>query len=217
MKRYFATLLVLCMMIGTQSVFAQLSIKKGLKAGLNVSNFRADTDEGEELKTKNGFNGGVYLEIDPIGPLSFQGEALFTQKGGKLVETDGSNEAETTLKVNYFEIPVLVKLQVPVAPPLVSSNFYAGPAFAFKASESADYKLNGEDVDVEDSEDLFKGSDMGAVVGASMSFSTMGLASVFIDLRYTLGLSNIIKEEFQENDDDTAKNGVISLSVGLGF
>ena len=35
------------------------------------------------IKTKNGFNGGVYLEIDPIVTLSFQGEALFTQKRRK--------------------------------------------------------------------------------------------------------------------------------------
>ncbi len=191
----------------SQPAMAQLSIRKGIKAGLNVANLRVDSEDNTEENTKNGFLGGFFLEIDPIGPLSLQGEVLYTQKGSKVKSTNSPGESD--IKINYIEVPLILKLQMPLAPPLASYAFFAGPAVSFKVSEDVNANEGGED--------LFKNSDMGGVVGASLGFSALGLAAIVVDLRYTLGLSDILKDEFKSNSNDSVKNGVISLSVGLSM
>jgi hypothetical protein len=191
----------------SQPAMAQLSIRKGIKAGLNVANLRVDSEDNTEQNTKNGILGGFFLEIDPIGPLALQGEVLFTQKGSKVKSSDTPGESD--IKINYLEVPLLVKLQMPLAPPMASYAFFAGPAVSFKLSED----INGN----EGGEDIFKSSDLGGVVGASLGFSALGLAAIVVDLRYTLGLSDILKDDFKSNSNDSVKNGVISLSLGLSM
>ncbi len=201
--------LVSIILVFSGSVLGQISFEKGIKAGLNVSNLRDDPDE-TDFETKNGIVFGGFLGIDPLGPMAFQVEVLYSQKGAKV--SVGTNEA--TVSVNYLEIPVLVKLTTPVAPPLVSANFYAGPAVAFKLSSKTE--VNGQKIDDPDSaEDDLKSSDLGGVLGANLSFSALGLAAVMVDLRYTLGLSDIT--DAQDADPQSIKNGVVSLTVGLGF
>jgi hypothetical protein len=200
MRKLLAVVLSCFVLSLTQPALAQLSIRKGIKAGLNVANLRVDSDDITKQNTKNGILGGFFLEIDPIGPLALQGEVLYTQKGSKVKSPDFNVEQD--IKINYLEVPLLLKLQMPLLPPMASYAFFAGPAVAFKISE---------DVGTDDGEDVFKNSDIGGVVGASLGFSAAGLAAIIVDLRYTLGLNNILKQD----PNSSAKNGVISLSVGL--
>ena len=209
---------ILIVLLISNAAFAQISFSKGVKAGLNVSTLRIDDTGSADIQTKNGIVAGGFLGLDLLGPLNFQAEALFTQKGAKQEEKDAGGTTVTTLSVNYLEIPVFAKISTPVAPPLVTANFYAGPAFAVKISEDISAELNGTEVPVEGdlaTEDVFKSSDVGAVAGANLSFSALGLASLIVDLRYTLGLSHIAKNV--ESGENSVKNGVVTLSVGLGF
>ena len=182
----------------------QIKINKGFKAGLNVSDLRGENDE--DIVTRNGINAGVFVELDLLGPINIQAEAIYSQKGANSGE--GDNELSTC--ISYIEIPLLARFGIPLAPPLVSSSFFAGPALGFKTGETTEY--NGETL--EGSTDSFKSSDIGAVVGASMSFSALGAAAVFIDLRYTLGLSNVLDNP---DGDESVKNSAISLSLGLSM
>ncbi len=209
---------VLIILLISNVALAQISFNKGIKAGLNVSTLRIDDTGNADIQTKNGIVAGGFLELDLLGPLNFQAEALFTQKGAKSEENTVEGLTVTTFSVNYLEIPVFAKFSTPVAPPLVTANFYGGPAFAFKISEDISAERDGAEIPVEG--DLatsaeFKSSDVGAVAGANLSFSALGLASLIIDLRYTLGLSHIAKNV--ESDENSVKNGVVTLSVGLGF
>ena len=73
MRKLLAVVLSCFVLSLTQPALAQLSIRKGIKAGLNVANLRVDSDDITKQNTKNGILGGFFLEIDPIGPLALQG------------------------------------------------------------------------------------------------------------------------------------------------
>lgn len=180
---------------------AQMSVNKGLKGGLNFASFSLDPEpEGGSTSSQTGIAGGLFLELDLLGPLDIQVEGLFSQKGSKF-ESDAGGESSTTL--SYLEVPVLAKISIPLAPTM-SYNVHAGPALGFKLSESFDPELNSD-------EDFYKGSDLGAVVGLGLKFNAL-VSFVTIDARYTLGLSNVL-----DSDNGEAKNRSLTLLVGLGF
>lgn len=180
---------------------AQMSVNKGLKGGLNFASFSLDPEpEGGSTSSQTGIAGGLFIELDLLGPLDIQVEGLFSQKGSKFKSDAGG---ESTTKLSYLEVPVLAKISIPLAPTM-SYNVHAGPALGFKLSESFDPEINSE-------ADFFKSSDLGAVVGLGLKFNAL-VSFVTIDARYTLGLSNV-----SDSDTGEAKNRSLTLLVGLGF
>lgn len=201
LKRFTAIIMILGLFLMVTNAQAQLSINKGLKAGLNSANVSVDPDQGFELGSRTGLAFGGYLEIDPLGPLGVQADVLFSQKGTKL--SQGSEES--TVKITYIEIPVVAKLSIPLAPTM-TYNVHAGPALGFKLSEGFDPDQDNGD------EDSFKSSDLGLVVGLGLTVNAL-ISQVQIDARYTLGLSDINVE----GSDFEAKNRSLTLLVGIGL
>ncbi len=201
LKRFTAIMMILGLFLMVTNAQAQLSINKGLKAGLNSANVSVDPDQNFELGSRTGLAFGGYLEIDPLGPLGVQADVLFSQKGTKL--SQGSQES--TVKITYIEIPVVAKLSIPLAPTM-TYNVHAGPALGFKLSEGFDPDQDNGD------EDSFKSSDLGLVVGLGLTVNAL-VSHVQIDARYTLGLSDINVE----GSDFEAKNRSLTLLVGIGL
>ncbi|MFB6099068.1 MAG: hypothetical protein ABEK84_08170, partial [Salinibacter sp.] len=56
---------------------------------------------------------GVFFTVDPVGTFAFQSELLYMGKGDsdKIILTGQGRTAEVSLKINYIEVPLLVKLQ----------------------------------------------------------------------------------------------------------
>lgn len=78
----------------------------GLKTGLNVSNLRIKNSEGSDWKT--GLAAGVFFTIKAGNKFSIQPEFLYSSMGGKNV----SANSESSLRLNYFSLPVLAKFQI---------------------------------------------------------------------------------------------------------
>ena len=92
------------------SLQAQTVSKKscdwGLKMGLNGSNIRVTNGNSGTWKT--GLVTGVYFNFKVADKLSIQPEALYSSMGAKnLMSTE-----ETSLRLNYFSIPVLLQYKV---------------------------------------------------------------------------------------------------------
>ena len=189
----------------------------GLKAGLNVSTFTGlneDDLDGADLKSRLGFVGGVFAEL-PLSPMfSFRPEVLYSQKGTR-AESSSTEGGETftleqTLRVDYVEVPVLARFAIPVSP-LLRVGVLAGPSVAFKARESMQFVVNGEEVDpgefTDGDETLFTSTDIGGVLGADI-----GSGPFAVDLRYTFGLTDINRNEEEDPDAPTIRNGVFSVT-----
>lgn len=175
------------------------------KAGVTLSKFGGS--DVEDAKFNLGFTLGLGFNL-PVGngPISVQPELNFAQKGTKGDE-DGST---AKLKLNYLEVPVLVKATFGEA-----TKFYvnAGPSIGLglggkiKVSEGS---FSGE-ADVKfgdgDDEEVFyieKKTDFGLQLGGGVIIAE----KIMIDLRYGLGLSSLY-------EDGKVKNNVLQFTVGV--
>jgi opacity protein-like surface antigen len=185
-------------------------VRFGAKTGLNLSNFKGDDVENTETKT--GFNIGAFLEIGLSDTFTFQPELLFSTQGVKAEDSEGSDSFEQIIKVNYLNVPLMLKYAV-------SDKFTLefGPqvGFLLAAKFKAIETMDGNTVSTEeDLKDIFKSIDFGLNFGASFDI----VDNIFIGARYNLGLSNILDlEDMNPENDEKTQNTVFSISVGYKF
>lgn len=168
----------------------------GVKGGLNLTSFSGGNYY--DAKSLVGFQVGGFAEIKVIERLAIQPEVLFSTQGAKF---DGGSLGDLDDKLNYINIPVLAKF-------FITKQFTveAGPQLGFLVSAKSDGH---------DSKDDFKSVDTGFNFGAGYNFTD----NVSVNLRYTVGLSNIADynaEDFNEYVD-SPKNSVLALTLGYKF
>ncbi|WP_264553602.1 porin family protein [Flavobacterium sp. N2038] len=174
------------------------STRYGVKGGLNVSGI---TGYAEDTKTLIGFHVGGFAEIKVIEKLAIQPEFLFSTQGTVIEGFNG--DSNTTVKVNYLNIPVLAKYSI--------SNAFtveAGPQIGFLLSA----KTRGEDVS-----DLYKSTDFGFNLGCGYNFTE----NISVGARYTIGLTDVNDASDESLYPDlynaSFKNSNFALSLAYKF
>lgn len=181
---------------------AQIDVKPGVTAGVNLANIRGD-DVSDDVSRRTAFHVGGVLLLDLAGPIDVQPEAVFSQKGF-VVDQQGT---DVTAKVNYLQINGLARFK-PTAGP-ISPAFFAGPYLAFEVSEEVEASGDGGSISA-DTEN-FSSTDFGLVIGGGIEAAT-GFGQLQFDVRYDLGLTDA-------SDDDRVEfnNGAIGISAALLF
>lgn len=182
---------------------AQMTTEIGAKAGVTFSTVDDEDFDAESLLA---FGGGGYVRFAFPQGFSIQPELLWMRKGAE--QDFGTFEAE--LKLDYVEVPVLVRYDIPTAGN-ISPYLFAGPSFAFEISCKVSDTDTDEDFDCDDEEDFETESfDAGATGGAGVGFAA-GRGTLFLEGRYTFGLMDIVaSEEFE------AKNRSAAVMIGYG-
>lgn len=217
-------LLLLAAALGFVSTpaLAQVDIKPGVKVGGNFATIGGDDAElvfglgglqqEVPIDRRSGFMIGGFALIDLAGPIDLQPELLYVQKGAKSeIEFSFGGQTHTsttTLKLDYLQVPLLAKFQLPVTGPM-SPNLLAGPNLGFNISATTESEAGGES----ESEDIdgISGTDFGFTIGGGIDFGLAG-NSATIDLRYELGLSDLPDE-----GEASIKNRGIGITAGLVF
>lgn len=187
--------IMFCMAFGF--VNAQ-STRFGAKGGLNVSNF---TGYEEDVKSLIGFHVGGFAEIKIAKKITIQPEFLFSTQGTTIEGSEG--DSNTSIKVNYLNIPVLVKYYI-----TDMFSVEAGPQIGLLLSA----KARGEDIS-----DLYKSTDYGFNLGCGYNFTE----NISAGARYTIGLTDVndTSDESQYPDlyNASFKNSNFALSLGYKF
>lgn len=170
--------------------------------GDDVKDLEEEIDEN--LKSRSGISFGGFLTYSINEIFAVQPEVLFTQKGAKANDEDW----ELSFNLSYLEIPVLAKIMIP-AKGNIKPSLLAGPVVALKLSGNTRVEWYGE----EEEEDIEDGTDFGLILGGSIDFG-VGQGKLMIDIRYTLGLSQIGEIDGEDLD---MKNGVLSIMLGYSF
>jgi hypothetical protein len=171
---------------------AAAGVRFGLKAGANVANVNGDAiEELQDWQNTVGFCGGIFLEFNLGKVLTIQPEVLYTMKGSETAEGG-------KLDLDYIEVPVLLKVRLPIAS--IHPFLIAGPAFGWNLKAVVD------GIEVED----WPTSDYSAVFGAGLQLGR----TLHLDVRYTMGLAKL---EIPDLETIDLKNGVISATLGLTF
>ena len=172
------------------------------KLGVSIANIAFDPSNSD-VKSKIGLQLGIAAEIGVNDMFAIQPELLFIQKGAK-----SKANSDASLNLSYLEIPVLAKVKFGSD----AAKFYA------IAGPSIGIAIGGTDKDASGSEDLkfgsdtgqFKRTDFGLQFGAGVN-----IKNFIIDVRYGLGLSNIIN--VPSGASGSLKNRAIGITVGYAF
>lgn len=199
--------------IGSAQLAAQAPANRariGVMGGINLAKLAGD--DVDDAKNRVGVLGGLSYVRNWGGAAGLEMDILYSAKGVKSVEGND----EFTIKLNYLEIPVLLRYDFP-STSAVRPHLAIGPSLAFRTGCGAETKTGGASVSV-DCDELqegldvkLKSFDLGATVGGGLDFA-MGRNTFTVGARYTMGLMAVA-----DADDDDTKNRVISLFAGISM
>lgn len=183
---------------------AQIEYEYGVKAGLNYSDIQT-SEVGAGGRRRAPALGAIFM-VDPAGTLAFQAELLYMGKGDRDEVIVGStrNTAEVVVRIDYVEVPVLVKLQAPLLGNAEASLFL-GPTVAVKVNEELDDPTSAETVT-----NIAKPLDLGGTVGIEFGFG-LGEGRLTLGVRVTPGLSEISDGSYLRPQ---SSNHVFSVMAG---
>jgi len=182
-------------------------IGKGVKVGVNLTGLGGGDVRDTDWKT--GFSVGGFLTYRINNLITIQPEVLLTKKKANSKKDVEGGDWTYKLDLWYLEIPVLVKVAIPIKSSLNPSVF-GGPCLALKISGKAKSEFTEGVVDkvVGGLESYDFGFTLGADVEFTLGFFKRGKFSA--DVRYNLGLMKI-------NTEKDIKTKAFTLMLGYNF
>ncbi len=171
----------------------------GVRGGVSVASASFSASETFDKSNRTGFVGGLFWDAGGSSLFGFQIGGNYVQKGVTVDDED--------LKVDYIEIPAVVKVGVPLG--LLKPSVLGGVGVAFNTKCEVDGAALGFDGDCKDQ---VKGTEWSGILGADVGVY-LGSISLWFDARYHFGLNNISKDEVF----DDLKNRAWNITGGLGF
>jgi Outer membrane protein beta-barrel domain len=188
------------------------SFQAGAKGGFNIATIGwSNSDPKPTISSRNGGIIGGYVAKDGK-KMGLAVEVLYSQKGAHLDFSSTGFINTADLKLDYVEIPVLFRFNIPNDKTVI--HIYAGPVFAFSVKDEitntfrTTTQTTPATVTTDDAG--AKSSDTGIAIGAQVD-----VHKFLVDVRYNWGLMNV-------NDDSSAgqpkvKNKCFSLMFGYRF
>lgn len=207
MRKTFAALLAFASVLALGPAAARSEVTGfGIKAGVAMSNIFGKDVYDQRFRV--GFSYGVFMTYGFGRRFAIQPELLYVMKGSKYVNGQGSDAYRETMSLEYVEVPILAKYDLPLFRKF-RTHVFAGPAPAMKIRARVDARFAGESQ--QETLDNVMGVDVGLVAGAGVEIPA-GRGRITFDMRYTAGLTTLSKEA-----DDDIRNGAVSLLFGYVF
>jgi hypothetical protein len=224
MKNFIQAVLFFCLTMGATTSQAQLTV--GFRAGVNISDYKFSFGSSTGISDPNTtkiplLNLGIPFEISLSKLFAVQAELNFIQKGFKVhnefVLQTTSSVGDNQLTVNWIELPVLAKLKFG-DPSDISGGIFFGPSVGFgirgntktttTVTQAGKSTTTTDDKSLNFKDDKHSQFDFGLNFGGDVQYK-----SVFLDLRYQLGLTNMITDA-PAASDISAKTRGISITLG---
>ena len=192
--------IIFVLTIAIQSTNAQDgAMQFGVKGGLNLANLSVDPGEDADAAIKFGVGGIMLYPLSDV--LDLQVEVMYLLKGSK------DDDLDTKVNLAYLSVPVMGRYKLGSGDADMTPYVVAGPEFGFLLS--ADVESPFGEVDIKD--DL-KSIEIAVNVGVGMTMNNM-----FGEVRYSLGLSDILDLDAAEGGDASLKTNGIQAFVGMMF
>lgn len=200
----------------------------GGRVGINIPTFNVKrtytilngVDYSAKYKGQLVFHGGVMFEYEFINNLSGVVEFIFSQYKYERTLTGNNNwQLKYDERINYFEVPVYIKKYFSFDNSKLEPYLLAGGIFQFPYSATADLNLAFNNFDVltgttdqntltsldVDRENEREGFNADLAFGAGLSRKVKNVVFSF-DLRYVLGLTNIMEVTNKYDNQDLIFN-----------
>ena len=198
---------LMCTILATGAAMAQKQFTFGPKVGVDYTHYWGeDVNHGGQLN----YQVGAFMEYRFTNKFSIAPEVVFAAQGGKYeIDYRGIVYKETD-NVNYINVPVMFKFYVV---PALSIDFGPQVGFNIYSKNTQELKAGGEGgKETYDMKDGTKSVDVGLGLGLTYNITN----DVFVQGRYTMGLTETFKKEL-ELFNGKAKNGNAQISIGYRF
>ena len=204
-----ATKLMTLLLVVLVCISANAQVQFGAKAGLDLTNFWGKETNHSLLLN---YQAGLLIEYKFHSNFGIAPEVVFAAQGGKstgkvTVQTDNGKLFADFLcyHMNYINVPVMFK-------------YYTAPDFSIDFGPQMGFNVYSKYTDADEKATDFKrwtnAIDFGLGLGGTYDIDN----HVFIQVRYTLGLSKVFKTSYDGAKwDDDRKNGNIQLAFGYNF
>ena len=177
----------------------------GLYGGMNYT-----TAEGKDVSGpgyRDGLVGGAFLVWRMSDMFGLQPEVQFSQEGTKFSQLSGGTSYAGDLKLDYIQIPLLLRISPPLERETVEWHMLVGPFVAFKSScgVSMTPRAPGQPTSCGDLGSL-NSIDYGAMAGIGVDFK-VGAQFLTFSTRYHMGVPDVVK-------DNAGKNRGFTFVVG---
>lgn len=184
-------------------------LRLGVLAGINSATVGGD--DADDAKRRSGLLAGLTLFKPIRNGWGIRPELLYSQRGATspVIEEEGIS-AEATVKIDYFDIPVLLQYEARTGGG-VRPQLYLGPSIGYKSSCRVDGSANGISVSMScaEAETDVENVDVSGIVGGALAFPA-GNRFVTIGARYQHGFTDIAT-------DANVRNRVFSVYAGIEF
>ncbi len=185
----------------------------GPRVGLNIAHYIGSEKSSTPVA---GVAAGVFFNTRFFNDFDLVTEVLYGQKGAEVTNATTRYRDE----LHYLEFNLLPTLYFNPMGSTLRPKAYAGPSLAAavygRRTEvlDADGSRTSRQLSIGTGENAdWKPYDLGLIVGGGMDYVIGKRLILTTDLRYTLGIPRI----FAGNPQPAINNGVLTLSIGIGF
>lgn len=182
--------------------------RSGIKGGFNASNLY--TNNISDRNPRYGFNVGLFTQVPLVkGVLYLQPEIGYSTKGTTArYNILNTFQGETTFKLDYAEIPLLLTYKIGNV-----IDIQAGAYGAYLVNASTKSKAdNGSSSEILLNRDNYKNFDYGLSAGLNIYFGKL-----MVGTRYNYGLQQIANTESARVFLGDSKNSVGQVHIGFTF
>jgi opacity protein-like surface antigen len=200
---FLVVFLALCLVLP-----AKAQTYLGVIAGLNLANVSPDPEpEGLDLSNRTAFGFGGILDVGLNESVTLRFEPMYLQKGAEAT----MNGVDIEFNLAYLEVPVMLKFAFGTGD--TKPYIMAGPTVGFNLSAKQTISMGGNSEEMDLKDDI-SSTDFGLGFGGGVNFLT-GKNSIFVEVRYTLGLTNI--NDDSDDPDSELKTKGIQIFAGITF
>jgi hypothetical protein len=216
--RHVAPLLLLVLVsaiLAPRPAEAQFAIR----GGVNLVDLFGDDVETSDSRPR--LAGGVAMDLVSLGPLTLAPELYYAQKGAENFQSRLAAGEPAEVSLSYVEVPVLLRLPIPVGSGRFQPYLAGGPVFGWQldcevragasgAREDCGQLLGG----AQQLEETLRNFEQGIMFGAGVAFEVIqGLGAITLDARYARGLSRLSDDA----NGPEIQNRALSLLLGYRF
>lgn len=166
---------------------ARAQVDVGVIGGLNFSDMKGEGTTEREISGHTVFGVGALFDLGLMNHLSLCVEPMVIKKSATGEEINVENPA-VDVRMVFVELPIFFKVSFGKA---VRPYFLAGPSLGYLLSSEMLTELGGITFKA-DTKSITEKLDVGIGFGGGVSFP-VGLFSIYLEGRYTLGLRNLNK------------------------
>ncbi len=198
-------LIFLVLMILLQFSLGSTPIVGGIQFGINHTGFDKSSLPGLQFENTLNASHGVFIEVPLSSLLALRTSFLIANKG-VFVKPNTQSVMKQRIYLSYFEVPLLIKLILPIQLDGLKPFLIGGPSFGFSVRNIFSHVQNGEEILYSRSQ--WNNNDGGVNLGIGFEGKHV---SVF--LQSYIGVNKITLDM----DEFPVKNRSLSLVLSYSF